>query len=181
MNGKVSCRGGRVAGLVAFALLAREAAAAVATDDFSVAHDYLADGVAGTGWDGFFFNVYGGDASVAAANANVSNAGRLTFRSTFGNWERNDDDGIFLYRMVEGDFDATLQVTSMNTVQWHDGGLMARVAETNGAGIGEDWVAVKFFASSNQNGHRSTDNGVSTTLASAPARPWLRLDRKSVV
>ncbi len=153
------------------------ATAEVLTDDFSAAHDYNIDGVAGTIWDGFFYNVAGGNTTVTAADAGTSNTGRLTFRSSNGNWENNDNDGILLYRTVAGDFDAMLQVISMNTPTWHDAGLMARVANTNDAGLGEDWVVVKHFANSNQTGHRSTDNGVSTTVQTIPARPWLRLAR----
>jgi autotransporter-associated beta strand protein len=154
------------------------AVAGLVTDNFGAAQNYAADGVAGTVWDGFFYNVYGGNATVAAADANTSNAGRLTFRSTFGNWERGDNDGVLLYRTVAGDFDAMLQVVSMNATDWHDAGLMARVAETNDAGVGEDWVAVKHFAQQNNNGHRSTDGGVSSTVqVGSPAQPWLRLTR----
>ena len=169
--------GGWLAVLLAMAA-GMDAVAGLVTDDFNVAHDYLAVGAAGTVWDGFFYNIAGGNAAVAAADASASNAGRLTFRSTFGNWERGDNDGMLLYRTVAGDFDAMLQVVSMNATDWHDAGIMARVAETNDAGAGEDWVAVKHFAQQNNNGHRSTDNGVSSTAQlGSPAQPWLRLTR----
>lgn len=148
------------------------------TDTFDTSHDYLANGVAGTIWDGFFFNVNTGNATVAAADANTSNAGRLTFRSTNGNWENGDDDGILLYKTVAVNFDAKVQVASMNTPNWHDAGLMARVANLADAGAGEDWISVKHFAYANQNGHRNTDNGASGTITAAGvAQPWLRLKR----
>lgn len=151
---------------------------AVIRDDFSVPHDYLADGVVGTYWDGFFYNVAGGNATVSIANADTANAGRLTFRSAQGNWENADADGILLYKTVAGDFDAMVRVVSMNTVQWHDAGIMARVADPGDAGAGEDWVVVKHFQNSNNNGHRSTDNGVGVTeVVGGVAQPWLRLAR----
>lgn len=148
------------------------------TDTFGVSHDFKADGVAGTIWDGFFYNVLGGNTTVAAADANISNAGRLTLRSTNGSWENGDNDGILLYKTVSGDFDVSVQVISMNNPNWHDAGLMARVANLADAGAGEDWVAVKYFACDNNNGHRSVDDNATTTSeVGAPAQPWLRLTR----
>jgi autotransporter-associated beta strand protein len=167
----------RLGGLTVL-LAVMSARAAVFTDAFDAAQDYLVNGVAGTSWDGFFYNLYGGNTTVAAADADSSNAGVLTFRTTYGNWENGDNDGVLLYKTVAGDFDARVQVISMNVVAWHDGGLMARVADTNDAGSGEDWVAVKHFANSNQNGHRSTDNNVGSTISVGPAQPWLRLTRE---
>ncbi len=169
------CRG---TGVLLLAMTAGlPAVADLVTDDFNAAHDFSAGDVAGTVWDGFFYNVVGGNAVVSAADAGTSNAGRLTFRSAYGNWENGDNDGILLYRTVAGDFDAMLQVVSMNVTAWHDGGLMARVAAMNDAGAGEDWVAVKHFANSNQTGHRNTDNGSSSSVAVSSAKPWLRLAR----
>ena len=166
--------------LIAFAVAGLEGriTAQTFTDTFDTPHDYLANGVAGTIWDGLFFNVNTGNATLAAADANSSNPGRLTLRSANGNWENAEDDGLLLYKTVAGNFDAKLQVVAMNTPNWHDAGIMARVASLTDAGDGEDWVAVKYFAYGNQNGHRSTDNGASGTL-SAPgaAQPWLRLKR----
>ena len=157
---------------------AMNASGAFISDSFGVAHDYLGSGATGTVWDGFFYNLYaGGNATVFTADANASNAGRLTFRSTYGNWENGDDDGILLYRTVAGDFDAMVQIIDMNTVSWHDAGIMARVADLADAGAGEDWVAVKHFASANSNGHRSTDNGAGITVEAGTAQPWLRLTR----
>lgn len=151
--------------------------AAVYSDDFSVAHDYLADGVAGTVWDGFLYNFTNGNAEVTVANADIANAGRLTFRSTNGNWENGDADGILLYKNVAGDFDAMVRVVSMNNVQWHDAGIMARVADPDSGGPSEDWVAVKHFAQSGMNGHRSVDGNVTTTVQVSGLQPWLRLAR----
>ena len=99
-------------GSVWFAALlatAMNACGAFLSDDFGLAHDYLNSGVAGTIWDGFFYNFTNGNAVVGAADANTSNAGQLTFLSTYGNWEHGDDDGLLLYKTVSGDFDA--QVT----------------------------------------------------------------------
>ena len=163
-----------VSALVSVAL---NLSATLVTDSFETSHDYVADGVSGTIWDGFFYNVAGGDAVVYAADADVSNAGVLTFHSKLGNWENAANDGMLLYRTVSGDFDARVRIVSMNNVQWHDAGLMARVANLADAGAGEDWVVAKRFASGGSCGHRSTDNGASATAQVAGLQPWLRLTR----
>ncbi len=161
----------------ALCAVALNLSATVVTDSFGTSHNYAVDGVAGTIWDGFFYNVAGGNAVVTAADANASNAGVLTFRSQFGNWENGDNDGMLLYKTVAGDFDARVQIVSMNVVQWHDAGLVARVADSADAGAGEDWVAARHFAQGNLCGHRSTDNGVSANATAAGLQPWLRLTR----
>lgn len=153
------------------------ASGAFLSDDFGVAHDYLNSGVAGTIWDGFLYNFTNGNAVVTAADAAASNAGRLTFRSTYGNWENGDDDGILLYKTVTGDFDAQVQIISMNNVTWHDAGIMARVANLDDAGPGEDWVAVKHFAQGGSNGHRSVDTNITATVQLSGLQPWIRLRR----
>ncbi|MDA3923149.1 MAG: autotransporter-associated beta strand repeat-containing protein [Kiritimatiellae bacterium] len=154
------------------------AQASVVYDAFDVSHDYDSNGVAGTIWDGFFYNVTGGNTTVAAVDANSSNAGTLTFRTTNGNWEHGDNDGVLLYKTVEGDFDARIELVSMNNVKWHDAGLMARVADPADADAGEDWVAVKHFPDHNSCGLRSTDNSISSNIVEvAGLQPWLRLVR----
>ena len=171
---KNAIRSGCFAVLLATAM---HAGGAFLSDDFGTAHDYFADGAAGTIWDGFFYNFTNGNATVLAADADTSNAGRLTFRSTYGNWENGDDDGLLLYKTVTGDFDAQVQVISMNNVSWHDAGIMARVANLDDAGPGEDWVAVKHFAQGGRNGHRSVATNITSTVEVSGLQPWIRLKR----
>ena len=116
------------------------------SDGFDTAHNYLADGVAGTMWDGFLVNFTNGTAVATLADADTSSEQCLTLQSTYGNWENGDADGILLFKTIAGDFDAQVRIVSMNNVQWHDAGLMARVPEQGDAGAGEDWVAVKHAA-----------------------------------
>lgn len=162
---------------MALLVVAMEANGGFVSDSFDSSNDYLANGTAGTVWDGFLYNFANGNATVYAANANTSNAGQLTFTSVNGNWENNDDDGILLYKTVTGDFDASFQVLGMNNVGWHDGGLMARVPDLSVAGGGEDWVAVKYAAFDGKNGVRSVDDGATTTTEFENSQPWLRLKR----
>lgn len=156
---------------------AMSAGGAFISDDFGVAHDYLNSGVAGTFWDGFLYNFTNGNATVLAADANSSSAGQLTFRSIYGNWENGGDDGLLLYKTVTGDFDAQVKIVSMNNVDWHDAGIMARAANLDDAGPGEDWVAVKHFAQGGRNGHRSVDTNVTATVELSGLQPWIRLKR----
>ncbi len=146
-------------------------------DDFTTPHDYLADGVEGTLWDGLLYNFTNGNAEVTIVDAGIRNPDALTFQSTDGNWEKSDADGLLLYRIVSGDFEVTVRIVSMNVVSWHDGGIMARVANPDDAGPGEDWIVVKHFPHLGQNALRSTDNGVGSDYAVAGLYPWLRLQR----
>jgi hypothetical protein len=62
--------------------------------------------------------------------------------------------------------------------QFHSIGLMARVADLNTAGPGEDWVAAMMFDQfSVGTTVRSTDNGVSTTPSTGLTHRFLRLQR----
>jgi hypothetical protein len=75
----------------------------VLTDNFNTSHNYAGGNVAGTIWSAFQIN--GGfsgaqNATLTAANAHLSNAGRLTLGSYNGNWENADSDGVLLYRNV---------------------------------------------------------------------------------
>ncbi len=148
----------------------------ILSDDFSNSRDYTAGNVAGSIWNGF---QRGGDTVVTAANANVTNPGRLTLASRLGNWENGDNDGVLLYvGGVTNDFTAEVEIPISDNPQFHSIGLMARVANLDLAGPGEDWVAAMMF---DQFGvgttMRTTDNGVSTTPATGITHRFLRLQR----
>jgi regulation of enolase protein 1 (concanavalin A-like superfamily) len=147
------------------------ATAGLIGDDFDSSHDYTG-GVSGTIWDGFMT----GPATGVVADANISNTGKLTFQSSNGAWEATGT-GLLLYKNVAGDFVATLQVGSANTVSYNDLGLMARVASPSS---GEDYVAARYFAVSNYNSVRDTNDGNSTNYdpSGLPAAMlWLQLER----
>lgn len=149
-------------------------------DDFSESHDYTAGSVAGTIWDGAFFNS-GFDATqnttVFAANSNLSSAGRLTLSTAGGDWGGAGDDGFFLFHWVGGDFTATVQVISANQVNYHDLGLMARAGNEADGGLGEDYVAGRYFAAGTITSLRSIDGGAETDTDSAGTRSFLKLER----
>jgi hypothetical protein len=150
--------------------------AAVITDDFSVDHDYLADGTAGTIWDGLAVNdgLSGtGDTVVIAAEAT---GGVLNLQSRLGNWEGGDDDGLFLYIDVAAgsDFVANVYVSDYTYVDYHDIGLMALVPGT------QDCVMLRYFdAFGIRNRMRSTDDGnTDNNFPSSNALyPYLQLEK----
>ncbi len=167
----------RLCSAAAIAATCMTANATLFSDGFDTAHNYLADGAAGTMWDGFLVNFTNGNAVATLADADTSSEQCLTLQSTYGNWENGDADGILLFKTIAGDFDAQVRIVSMNNVQWHDAGLMARVPEQGDAGTGEDWVAVKYAMFNGQNGHRSVDSNLTSTVQVPGLQPWLRLVR----
>ncbi|MCP4168011.1 MAG: DUF1349 domain-containing protein [Chloroflexi bacterium] len=156
------------------------------SDDFETAHDYVADGVDGTGWDGFV-GLNPGE-TVDALNASIDRAGQLYLASTNAVWSDPWDTlGPFLYKIIEGNFIATVKVvdyagTPGAEVFHNDGSLSARVPNPADAGDGEDWVSIDYFPiwncgnfvrtaddnSRNENGN----NGMAFGLD-----PWLQLER----
>jgi hypothetical protein len=80
--------------IVAILAVAGVVQAAVFTDTFDTPHDYLTDGVDGTGWDGFIGKSPG--ETVDALNAAQDRAGQLFIQSTNSWWER----GFFAARAV---------------------------------------------------------------------------------
>jgi hypothetical protein len=140
--------------------------AGVFTDNFDTVRDYLVDGVAGTGWDGFLGR--GPDETVNALNASTARPGALYIESANSFWEGAfSPRGPFLYKVVEGDFVATVRVTdfpglpgSVSARTEHtDSFLMARAANLDDAGAGEDFVCVHYFPTWSGNLRRSIDNG----------------------
>ena len=111
-------------------------------DDFTVNHDYLTSGVAGTIWDGLYTGAgsfpggsigLDGAGSTLVANANLSGAGRLTVQSVGTGWENTEDDGFFLFKNVPGDFQMSVHVVSpYSNAPYNSAGLMVRAAGPGG-------------------------------------------------
>ena len=141
----------------------------VITDDFNTYHDYTGGNVAGTIWDGVL------NAASLDATSDTTN-GALHWRNTGEGWELANGSGPFLYKMVTGDFDAQVYVPYASTVQWSDGGLMARAP---GATNGENWVSTKFFGTASSPGARWFLNGAGGNSGAFPAGDrYLRLARQ---
>jgi len=172
--------------LIALALAMTSAAeAGVFTDTFEAAHDYVADGVEGTFWDGFIG--LGADETVDALNASVARPGQLYIESTNG-WYQEPWTPLapFLYKVVEGDFIATVQVTeyagTADAPVYHNNcGILVRAA-LDDAGSGEDWVAMDYFPIwSCGNFVRSADDDVRTENGHNSKQfdldPYLQIER----
>jgi len=159
------------------------------SDDFETPHDYVADNVAGTGWDGYFGWLPG--ETVDTLNASIDREGQLYVESTNGFWSDPWGTlGPFLYKYVEGDFIATVRVSdyagTANAPVFHnDCGLMARASKADPydeAGPGEDWVSIDYFPIWNcGNFHWSADDNVRTEHGhngkAFGLDPYLQLER----
>jgi hypothetical protein len=76
------------------------------TDDFSVAHDYVANGVTGTMWDGLKVNSGFLEVTMTAVlnTLNTSDSlGTLSFSTTSSCWAGDNDNGVFLYKNIAAD------------------------------------------------------------------------------
>jgi hypothetical protein len=112
-------------------------------DNFSIPHNYLSNGIAGTMWDGIYLGageianpmgIWMGPGSVSVADAGISSNGTLTIQSLQTDWENDSDDGFFLYKISTGDFDMSVQVVGPIDTRAHNfPGLMVRAFGPNGA------------------------------------------------
>jgi hypothetical protein len=124
-------------------------------DDFNTPHIYYdpntnTHDVTGTIWDDFI-GWYTGE-TVDDLSASHDRPGQLYIGSTNAVWaEPWNPLGPFLFKVVKGDFVATVRVTdyagTLNAqVFSNDGGLMARAFKSpDDAGPGEDWVTIDYF------------------------------------
>jgi len=138
------------------------------TDKFGAAHDYVAEGITNTAWDGVYAKpgaipgtLFTSDpaATVIDADANTTSNGVLNVTSENVGWEFGQNDGFFLFKNVNGDFQASVHVTYLNSAGIYDAadmtnynnpGLMARVTSTNGAPFNttngaETWISFTRF------------------------------------
>ncbi len=141
-----------------------------ASDDFNTPHSYLTNGLAGTIWEGIYTGagqIPGGDSgsngtgSTLTCDAGISTPGLLTVRSAQTDWQDASDDGFFLYKIVAGDFSASVHIDAFTNTLYSSAGLMARVADLASAAPGEDYVAwFRFDESGIANLRRSVDNNI---------------------
>ncbi|HEU5395913.1 MAG TPA: hypothetical protein VFV81_02010, partial [Verrucomicrobiae bacterium] len=118
----------------------------VFADGFTVSHDYVADGVTNSPWDGIYAEstnipdmtyVPAGGSATLEADANISSNGVLTVTNLNQGYEFNQDDGFFLFKYVPADFQMAvdlLNYTNNGTENYLCAGLMARgyTISTNG-------------------------------------------------
>jgi hypothetical protein len=109
------------------------------TDDFGTSHDYIANGLQGSTWDGLFLNFgdvpnadSGPDNAKGSCSQFLANTNVLYVEAAGSSWFTSGDDGPFLYKIVTGDFQASVHVGPMSTINNCDGGLMARLFDNSG-------------------------------------------------
>ena len=93
-------------------------------NNFTVPFDYVANGIVGdTNWDGVYLrfgdiqdgNVGGsGAGNTPIANSAITYPGYLSVRSIGTDWAGAGDDGFYLWKLVTGDFDASVQSSPFN-------------------------------------------------------------------
>jgi uncharacterized protein len=110
-------------------------------DSFDDDRDFLAQGVSDSGWDGFL-----GQGPRETADQIVSEDGVLTLQCTRGRYQEGWDPlGPLLYKTVNGDFKATVHITEYQRISFNNAGIMARAANFEDAGKGEDWISIDYF------------------------------------
>src|SRR5262245_25654974 len=154
------------------------------TNNFDTPHDFVAAGVLGDpNWDGVYLgfgDIPNGDpggsgaGATLAADASMSFANFLTVQTTGSDWSGAGDDGFFIWKLVSGDFDASVQSAPIwNNVGFNFAGLMARAYNPNNTGspfsptstnASENWVALFRFQEFGLNEVREAINGANTEL-----------------
>ncbi len=157
------------------------------TNNFNNSLDYLANGVLGSTWDGVYYGFgdvpngnNNGDGNGFTTEANETlYPGFLTVDTTSSSWPAPGNDGFLLYKVVSGDFDASIGVAGQyaNTVAYNFAGLMARAANKDGSAIGglensvsgarfqQYGTADKVFYATNGNESEFNFNGADTNTA----------------
>jgi hypothetical protein len=141
--------------------------------------NYVANGIIGdSSWDGVYLrlgDVTGGNAGgspngVTQVANTTDNGGYLTVTTSGTDWSGAGDDGFFLYRIVSGDFDMSVQMVPPYDNRANNfEGLMARAYTPNNSGIPfattttnavENWVALLRMNQFNDDGEiRAATNG----------------------
>jgi hypothetical protein len=107
---------------------------------FNNPFDYVANGIIGdTNWDGVYLNhgdVPGGTGAGTTIVANETTIpGFLTVQGSVGNWAGATDSSFFLYKVVQGDFDVSVDVGApFLNPNYHLPGVMARLYNPNNSG-----------------------------------------------
>jgi photosystem II stability/assembly factor-like uncharacterized protein len=132
-------------------------------DSFGISHNYLAEGVTNTPWDGVYTRpgdipgttfTSAPDATNVTVDANISSNRVLTVANRDVGWDWNQNDGFFLFKYVPGDFQAAVHISSIEITFYNLPGILARAYATLPDGQpgapfagtnGECWLALHRF------------------------------------
>jgi hypothetical protein len=124
------------------------------TDNFTAGHDYLANGVTGSGWNGLYNPTTGVNpvpesvyvplalSGATVADANITTNNQLTVTAAGDGWENGASGGFFLWKYVPLDFQAVVHLKAMDIVGYNQPGLLARqyTSGTNGTDLGAPFI-----------------------------------------
>jgi hypothetical protein len=169
------------------------------TDNFGAYQDYVANGLQGSTWDGLFLNYgdvplttatdgrKGNDNASGATSQCIANTNVLYMDAAGSTWAVAGNDGPYLFKVVTGDFQASVHVGPMSTINNCDGGIMARLfnngaAASQGGGGGANGTETHINWIKIQNGTpamRLTINSGGTTVVNDPNTTdrWLLMQR----
>jgi regulation of enolase protein 1 (concanavalin A-like superfamily) len=154
-------------------------------DNFGTPHNYVANGLPGTGWEGIYlkWGDFPGDVGTGllttACDADITASNVLTVTAQNTAWEGASDSGFFLHKYVAGDFQMAVHITSLQTLAYQFAGLMARAYNNSGlagqqgaayspstGAASENWVDwSQFDQYSDSTDARYATNGVDNELA----------------
>jgi hypothetical protein len=171
----------------------------VFVDGFTSTNNYLANGLVGSMYDGMFlkFGDFPGEFVDATGPGNtivldsqVSSTNGLQINSFQTDWQGIRDDGTFLFKIVpgsrnsvSGDFEASMEVNTMNTLAAAKVGLMARLYNptTAGPAPGGNENHVNYYKVQNGSTQISSANAATATIyvptGPAPANRFMLLQR----
>ena len=139
-------------------------------NNFTGSANYVAGGIINdTNWDGVYLgsgDIFGGSgagATTLVANEIDNGPGYLTVQQTAGNWSAAADSGFFLYKVVNGDFDASVCIVNpFSILNYHLPGILVRAYNPTNSGapyspstggVTENWIYNARFQNFGQSEH----------------------------
>jgi regulation of enolase protein 1 (concanavalin A-like superfamily) len=107
--------------------------------------------------------------------------GVLLISSKNSRWDEDNNSGVFLYKNVEGDFIAEVEIVSRDYWGHHGGGLMVRVDNPDMTIDSEEWLYVSHVPVDDVGNHaRSIIDGEGGELGvkGYPSDPFLQMERR---
>jgi Bacterial Ig-like domain (group 2) len=168
----------------------------VFTDNFGATHDYMTNGLQGSTWDGLFLNYgdlpganRGNDGVAGQTYQLLANTNVLYLQAAGGSWRVAGNDGPYLFKVVSGDFQASVHV-SCGTINFNYAGIMARLFDNSktasqNAGGGTGGTETHVNWGNPQQGapsaRQTVDSGGTTVLAGvATTDRWLLMVRHNL-
>jgi hypothetical protein len=167
---------------IVFGMMAVASQAAITySDDFSAAHDYVANGTSGTMWDGIV------NAGSLALADTTTNAGALNMtlqgNAAYG-WDLSHLNAPLLYKEVSASQDFSVQVKINDATAasnaWNVAGILAYKDDTAFVGANANFFGAPYFQSRSVGGGVQHDSLSPTESIFGSTRPlYLKLNYKA--